>query len=117
MTPAALRAIADAAEALARVAREAAEDGGADPSKLLTLRQAAEFACTSLRTVRDAIRHGDLDAFGGQRDRTVRRGDVLLWIESRRLPVLQGPDDADIQRRMARLARAARRRARKEKRA
>jgi hypothetical protein len=70
---------------------------------LVTLEIAASLAATSVRVVRDAIRTGDLPAYGGQRDRPVRASDLAAWIESRRL-VLDGPADGDIERRMGRLA-------------
>jgi hypothetical protein len=105
MTPAALVALADAADALARLARAAAEDGSVDPSALVPLSAAASTAGTSVRVVRDAIRSGELAAFGRQRDRSVRRSDLNAWIESRRSKPIAGADDADIARRMSRLAR------------
>jgi hypothetical protein len=108
MSPAALAALADAADALARLARAAAEESTRQPTELLPLKEAARAAGTSLRVVREAIRAGDLAAFGGQRDRTVRRSDVDAWIESRRLRPVAGVDDADIERRMSRIARRRR---------
>jgi surfactin synthase thioesterase subunit len=104
---AALRALADAADALARLARAAAEDSPDDPSALLPIARAARAAGTSVRVVKDAIRRGDLSAFGGQRDRTVRRADIDRWIESRRSKAVAGPDDPDIERRILRLSRRA----------
>jgi hypothetical protein len=108
----ALRALADAADALARLARAAAEEGPIDPEAFVPVREAARAAGTSARVIRDAIRRRDLPAFGRQRDRVIRRADLDRWIESRRVAVVEGPDDPDIERRMARIARArARRRA------
>jgi hypothetical protein len=104
----ALRALADAADALARLARAAAEEGPDDPATLIPVRKAACIAGTSARVVREAIRCHDLPAFGRQRDRAVRRADLERWIESRRVPTVQGPDDGDIERRVARIARARR---------
>lgn len=78
---AALLALADAAEALARLARAVAEETSSNPEDLVSVRDAARFAATSPRIVRDAIRLGDLPAYGGQRDRSVRRRDLGQWIE------------------------------------
>jgi hypothetical protein len=100
---AALRAVADAADALGRLARECATFDD-DPSALVPLRDAARVAASSARVLREAIRAGDLVAYGGQRDRAVRRRDLDAWIESRRVPAAAGPDDADMERRMRRLA-------------
>jgi hypothetical protein len=105
--PAALRALADAAEALARLAREAAGDSDGEPrdDALVPLAEAARLAATSLRVVRDAIRRRELTAFGRTRDRAVRRADLDTWIASREVRPIRGVQDADIERRMARLAR------------
>jgi hypothetical protein len=107
VSPAALRALADAAEALARLAREAASgaEGGQQDGALVPLREAARLAATSVRVVRDAIRKGDLGAYGRMRDRALRRVDLEAWIASRQVRPVRGVDDADIRRRMARLAR------------
>ncbi len=110
MKTASLLALADAAEALARLARAFAEEISTDPEELVPLREAARFAATSPRVVREAIRVGDLPAYGGQRDRSVRRRDLGQWIESRKVPVRVGPDDRDMERRMARLEREGRKR-------
>jgi len=72
---------------------------------LVLLPEAAELAKTSVRVVKDAIRSGELSAFGKQRDRTVRRSDVARWVEARRVRPVVGPIDADIQRRMRQIAR------------
>ena len=108
MRPAALQALADVAEALARLAREAASDpdGKHHDDALVPLAEAARLAATSVRVVRDAIRHRELAAFGRMRDRAVRRGDLDVWIASRQVAPIKGVDDADIERRVARLARA-----------
>jgi hypothetical protein len=108
LTPAALAALADAADALARLARAAAADASTDPCGLVPIVDAAKRAKTSARIVRDAIRAGDLPAFGRQRDRSVRRGDLDAWIESRRVRPVAGVDDLDIERRVRRLAASAR---------
>jgi hypothetical protein len=105
MTPDALRAIADAADALGRLARAALQNAGPDPAKMLPLKDAAQIAGTSVGVVREAIRDGALAAYGRQRDRAVRFADLAPWIESRRVKPVAGPDDADIARRFRRLAR------------
>jgi hypothetical protein len=73
---------------------------------VLPIADAARIAGTSVRVVRDAIRAGDLVAYGRQRDRAVRRTDLDRWVESRRLRPVVGVDDGDIERRVLRLARA-----------
>jgi helix-turn-helix protein len=109
VSPAALSALADAADALARLARAAADEGvTAPPRALVPVTDASKLAKTSVRVVRDAIRAGDLAAYGGQRDRCVRRGDLDAWIESRRTRPVIGIDDRDIDRRVARLSRVRR---------
>lgn len=84
-----------------------ARDGRPTENELVSLRDAARLAATTPRVVRDAIRGGELPAFGGQRDRAIRHGDLVRWIESRRL-TLPGPADRDVDRRMRRLGRNAR---------
>jgi hypothetical protein len=105
MKPATLHALADAAEALARLAREAAsERPEAWDDALVPVAEAARLAATSVRVVRDAIRRGELAAFGRVRDRAVRHADLGAWIASRALEPVEGIDDADIARRVNRLA-------------
>jgi hypothetical protein len=105
MRPAALHALADAADALARLAREAAsERPEAWDDALIPIAEAARLAATSVRVVRDAIRRGELAAFGRMRDRAVRHADLAVWIASRALKPIEGIDDADIARRVRRLA-------------
>jgi hypothetical protein len=105
MRPAALHALADAAEALARLAREAAsERPDAGDDVLIPVAEAARLAATSVRVVRDAIRRGELAAFGRMRDRAVRHADLAAWTASRALKPVEGIDDADIARRVRRLA-------------
>ncbi len=101
----ALLALADAADALARLARAAVADTPEGPETLVPVREAARTAGTSPRVLRDAIRQGDLPAFGRQRDRAVRRADLYKWIAARRVPVREGPLDKDIERRMNRIER------------
>lgn len=107
MTPAALRALADAADALARIAREAAREGELVPSRMLNISEAAAFAAVKRRTVQQAIRRGELAAYGAQRDRAVKGADLLAWIESRRYrsrPVtLDDEAERDIDRRVGQL--------------
>jgi hypothetical protein len=76
----------------------------AEPSKdaMVPLHECARLACTSVRVVRDAIRKGELPAYGKERDRSVRHADLAGWIETRRLPITKGPDDADVERWMKR---------------
>jgi hypothetical protein len=107
LRPAALQALADVAEALARLAREAAsdQDGERRDDALVPLGEAARLAATSIRVVRDAVRNRELAAFGRARDRAVRRADLDAWIASRAVKPVRGIDDADIERRIARLAR------------
>ena len=105
MKPAALHALAEAAEALARLAREvASERPEARDDALIPVAEAARLAATSVRVVRDAIRRGELAAFGRMRDRAVRHADLAAWIASRALKPVEGIDDADIARRVQRLA-------------
>jgi hypothetical protein len=108
MSPAVMRAIADAADALARLARAAAEDAPRDPGELLPVAEAARVAATSVRVLRDAIRAGLLPAHGGQRDRSVRRSDLDAWIATRAAPVRR-VEQGQAGRVEARLARAAER--------
>jgi hypothetical protein len=105
MRPAALQALADTAEALARLARAVADDVDGMPhnNALLPVAQAARIAAASVRVIRDAIRSGELAAFGRIRDRAVRRADLDGWIENRKVKPIRGVDDADIERRIARL--------------
>jgi hypothetical protein len=80
------------------------DNGVSGPDQLLPLVEAARLACVSPRTLREAVRRGDVPAFGKERDRAIRRADLDAWIASRKV-IVRGPDDADIDRRMARLAR------------
>ena len=85
---------------------EAALARGAVPGEadaLVSIVCAAGMAATSVRVLREAIRSGELPAYGGQRDRAVRMRDLTVWIESRRV-TLRGPIDRDIERRMRRVA-------------
>jgi hypothetical protein len=113
VSPAALHAIADAADALARLARAALEDEPADASKLIRIADAATLAATSARVIREAIRSGALAAYGRQRDRAVRHADLMEWVESRRAKPVAGPDDAEVDRGIRRLARRLAREQRK----
>jgi hypothetical protein len=102
---AALTAFADAAEAFARAARALAKgDSAVDPDEQLTLADAARIAKTTVGVLKEGIRRKNLTAYGGQRDRSVRRGDLMSWIESRRTRPPEGPDDDDVSRRMRRLS-------------
>jgi hypothetical protein len=81
---------------------DAARDEGGD--ELVPLGDAARIAATSKRVLVEAIRRGELPAFGRQRDRSVRRADLVAWVESRRLRPVHGADDRDIEARVRRLA-------------
>jgi len=105
MSTTALRALADAADALARMARAAAENGEGGADSLIPIAEAARLAATSIRVVRDAIRAGDLTAYGRSRDRAVRHCDLQAWVASRRVGPVAGVDDADVARRVRRLER------------
>ena len=76
-----------------------------DRDELLTLVHAAQLAATSTRVLREAIRDGELQAFGRQRDRAVKRCDLDAWIAARRVRVEVGRDDDLIDRRVRRLER------------
>ena len=107
MSSSKLYAIADAASALARLAREIAEEQEEQVRQsdaLLPLAEAARLAATSQRVIREAIRRGDLQAYGRERDRSVRRVDLDAWVEHRRFASVEGIDDPDMARRFARLA-------------
>jgi len=108
VSPAALHALADAADALARLAREAAAEDKGDPRAMVPIAEAARSAGTSIRVVREAIRGGALVAYGRQRDRSVRRDDLEAWIASRRIRPVAGVEDRDIEARIARLGRLRR---------
>jgi hypothetical protein len=104
VTPRALLALACAAEALATLAREAAEDAPPAQDEHLTLKEAARvLKLRTDRPIKDAGRAGDLPLYGNERSRTVKRGELLAWHESRRATPIAGVDDEDIQRRMSRL--------------
>jgi hypothetical protein len=114
MNAVAMLALADAADALARLARAAAQEVN-DPDELLTLEEARRLAkFKTTRPIKDAGRRGELPLYGRERSRTVRRGEFLAWLEGRRAPVTAGPDDADMDRRVARLARRQRAKRRAE---
>jgi hypothetical protein len=100
-----LRALADVAEALARLARAAADDNSQPSDEHLPEREAARIAGVSLRTLRDARRRGELVVYGKQRSRTIKRADLSAWVESRLSRPVGGHCDADIERRMRRIAR------------
>ena len=79
---------------------------GSGAEELLPLATAAQVAATSVRVLRDAIRAKDLRAYGNQRDRSVRRADLEKWIEGRAAKPHAAIDDADMDRRIKRLAAA-----------
>ena len=110
MRTASLLALADAAEALARLARAFA--GRLPPTPRSSSPSAKRRASQPRRPAWSARQSewGTSPAYGGQRDRSVRRRDLGQWIESRKVPVRVGPDDRDMERRMARLEREGRKR-------
>ena len=107
-----VEAIADAADALARIARLAAprrlESPTTASSSMIPISEAAWMAATTVRVVRDAIRTGELTAYGRRRDRAVRETDLRAWIAGRRVEPMAGADDLDMERRMRRLERRTR---------
>jgi hypothetical protein len=110
MNAAALRAIADAADALSRIAREAlADDAPADEH--LPKQKAAEIAGVKVRALDDARRRGELPMYGRQRSRTVRRDELMAWLASRRVERMAVPDAlaARVERRLAKKRRAGKR--------
>ncbi len=79
------------------------------PDDLIRIEDAAPIAgLKTTRPIRDAIKSGELPAFGRQRDRAVRRADLDRWIEGRAVRPHAAVDDADLERRMRRLAGGAR---------
>jgi hypothetical protein len=103
--PPALRALAELAEGLARLARAAAQEDDPAPNALVPLDEAARLAATSKRVLRDALRAGELPGYGRARDRAVRREDLERWIAARRMLPFAAVDDDDLARRVHRLAR------------
>jgi hypothetical protein len=95
-----------AAEAYELAAALLAEDN--DPDEHVSFDEAVDIARTSRRILRDAARRGELTLHGRQRSRTVKRADLVAWLETRRTPVIAGTESRDIEARMARLARARR---------
>lgn len=73
--------------------------------ELVPLEQAAKIAATSKRVIADAVRSGDLRAYGRQRDRAIRRADLDAWIEARAVRVEVGRDDDAIDLRVKRIER------------
>lgn len=96
MTPATLRALADAARSLAALADAALVDATANyGDAMIPELEAARLAGVSVRVLRDARRAGDLRVYGKQRSRTLRRSDLVAWIESRRVPIVADVLDTD----------------------
>lgn len=60
------------------------------------------------RPLKDAARRGELRIYGKQRTRTVKRGELLQWLESQRVEPGAALDDSDITRRMRAIARRGR---------
>ncbi len=76
------------------------------PDDLVPLAECAAIAKCSVDTIKNARRTGALEMFGGQRDRSARRSNLMTWIESRRVRPVAGADDDDMARRMVRLAKS-----------
>jgi hypothetical protein len=70
------------------------------------IQAAARLIDTSIGVLRTAIRRGELQQYGRQRDRTVRRDALLQWAEARRAAPSVATDDERIIERTARLIRA-----------
>ena len=68
------------AEALAAILAPAPS---ISPDDMIPIREAARMAATSVRVLRSGIRARVLTAYGKQRDRAIRRGDLDAWIASR----------------------------------
>jgi hypothetical protein len=86
--------------------------GDAAPSgdDLLSLEDCREITRDrTTRQIREAIASADLHAVGRQRSRLVKRRDLMAWIEGRQAKPVSGVVDADILRRMDRLARSKKR--------
>lgn len=108
----AARGLAELAEALAvwRPPREEPE--------FVSEHEAARIAGISVGTLRQARRTGQLTFYGRKRSMTVKRSDLLAWIETRRAPIVRDvidPEDSDMQDRMDRLASGPRKRRRSGK--
>lgn len=65
----------------------------ADP--ILTLDEAEEFSKRPRRAIRDAIRDNKLDGYG-RRPVTVRRSDLLAWVEASKVRPRATSSDADL---------------------
>lgn len=72
---------------------------------LIPLDQAAALVGTSRRALKDAARRGELRLLGRERTRVVRRSELLAWIDMRKTAPVAGPQDADIDARVSKLAR------------
>jgi hypothetical protein len=80
------------------IVTERASDG----DDLMPIAEAAALVRVSTPVLAKAGRNGELEVFGKQRSRVVRRADVLKWKASQRLRLV-GPDDLDLARRIKRL--------------
>lgn len=78
---------------------------GAEPPPFLSYQQGARLVGTTVSSIRKAVRRGALTAYGGQRDRALKRSDLLAWAESRKAPIVTGHDSPAIAVRVARLVR------------
>jgi hypothetical protein len=77
---------------------------GASAGEFLSELEAMALTKRSKRQLADARRRGDLASFGGQRSRTYRRAELLAWVEGMKSKPVAGVDDADLERRIVRLA-------------
>ncbi len=75
-----------------------------DSEERLSLREAAVTAATTVRILEDAIRIGALPAYGSQRDRSVKRAELLKWADARRVNIEMSDAQMDrINRRVERM--------------
>lgn len=80
---------------------------GADPGEHLSLEEARVLGkLASTRQIKEAGHRGELTLYGSERTRTVKRGELVAWLESRRSPAAAVPK-GQAGRVEARLRRAA----------
>src|ERR1700735_5257314 len=74
-----------------------------DPDELVPLADGAHLGGTSPRALKDAARRGEIEIFGRERSRVVRRSDVLRWVQERRAPVaaVTDPQQSRVEARLA----------------
>jgi hypothetical protein len=99
VSPTIVLALADALDALGKVASELRD--AVDADALVSVAHAAKLGCTRPSVIRRAIASGALAGFGGERDRAVRVDDLRTWIESRRVKLSPTErTEADVEKRM-----------------